>query len=199
MITSSGEDKSSESREYLIPRSRTLLVKHGQLIASGASLCEGYLDVRHILAVKGLTEAQLYLINEIQGVYESQGIGIHDKHFEVIVRKMCDRILIEQEGDTEFVVGDIVSRYKFEKMNRASIALGGKPAIGIVTILGITQAAMNSDSWLSSASFQGTTSLLTQASIKGQIDPLYGLKENVIIGRLIPTSEELLKKYYANN
>lgn len=199
VVSVKSTDQNGETREYQIPTSKTLLVKNGQLVSAGTPLCEGHHDINELLRVKGLVSAQQYLIDEVQKVYESQGIGIHDRHFEVIVRKMSDRYLIEQEGDTEFVVGDIVSKYKFDKVNRTVIAQGGRPAIGEVKIYGVTSAAMNSDSWLSSASFQGTTKLLTEASIRGQIDPLYGLKENVIIGRLIPTSEELLNKYYANN
>ena len=138
----------------------------------------------------------MYLLNEIQKVYESQGINIHDKHFEVIIRKMSDKIIIENEGDTKFIVGEVVSSYMFEKENKKILAQGGHPAVGRVSILGITRAAMYSDSWLSSASFQGTTGILTYASIKGQVDYLLGLKENVIIGRLIPVNKELLDKYY---
>ena len=185
-----------QEREFIIPMSRKLLVKNSQLVAAGQSLNEGYLDIRDILAIRGLREAQMYLLNEIQKVYESQGINIHDKHFEVIIRKMSDKIIIENEGDTKFIVGEVVSSYMFEKENKKILAQGGHPAVGRVSILGITRAAMYSDSWLSSASFQGTTGILTYASIKGQVDYLLGLKENVIIGRLIPVNKELLDKYY---
>ncbi|MBP9815784.1 DNA-directed RNA polymerase subunit beta' [Candidatus Woesebacteria bacterium] len=192
-------DKTKEVREFLLPTNRKLKVKDGQLIASGHSLCEGYLNIKDVLSIKGLDEAQIYLLNEIQKVYESQGIAIHDKHFEVIIRKMSDKVIIDSEGDTKFIVGEVVSRYQFDRENRKILVQGGRPAIGRISILGITQAATYSDSWLSAASFQGTTSVLTQASLKGQIDHLVGLKENVIIGRLIPVTKDLLDKYYGEN
>jgi DNA-directed RNA polymerase subunit beta' len=191
-------DKSKEVREFLLPTSRKLIVEDGQLIATGQKLCEGYLDIKEVLSIQGLREAQLYLMHEIQKVYESQGIGIHDKHFEVIIRKMSDKIAIDSEGDTKFIVGEVVSKYQFDRENKKVLAQGGQPAIGRVSILGVTRAAMYSDSWLSAASFQGTTTILTQASLKGQVDGLVGLKENVIIGRLIPVSEELLTQYYGD-
>jgi len=193
------EDKENpEEREFIIPSNKKLKVSDGQLIGSGQSLSEGYLDIKDILAIRGLREAQIYLVNEIQRVYESQGIPIHDKHFEIIVRKMSDKVVIEQEGDTAFIVGEIVSTFRFEEENREVLAQGGRPAIGRVSILGVTRSAMYADSWLSAASFQGTTTALTSASIKGQVDRLLGLKENVIIGRLIPVTQQLLDKYYGN-
>ncbi|HLC94649.1 MAG TPA: DNA-directed RNA polymerase subunit beta' [Patescibacteria group bacterium] len=185
-----------EEREFIIPTVKKLKVKDGQLIATGQSLCEGYLDIKDILAIKGLKEAQIYLTNEIQKVYESQGIMIHDKHFETIIRKMSDKVIIDNEGDTSFIVGEVVSRFRFQEENKKVLSQGGRPAIGNVSILGVTRAAVHSDSWLSSASFQGTTNALMQASLKGQVDELIGLKENVIIGRLIPVTEELLHAYY---
>jgi len=168
-------------------------VKDGQLIPVGYSLCEGYLDIREILSIKGLREAQMYLLNEIQKVYESQGIAIHDKHFEVIIRKMSDKVGVDSEGDTKFIIGEVTSKYQYDRENKKVLAQGGRPAIGRVSILGVTRAATYSDSWLSAASFQGTTTVLTQASLKGQIDNLVGLKENVIIGKLIPVTQKLLE------
>ncbi|MFQ5452159.1 MAG: DNA-directed RNA polymerase subunit beta', partial [Candidatus Paceibacterota bacterium] len=195
-IKITSQDKEHEIREFVIPTNRQLKIKDGQLIASGTSLCEGYLDVKEILSIKGLEAAQLYLLHQIQQVYESQGIAIHDKHFETIIRKMSDKVLIDSEGDTKFIVGEVVSKYQFERENKKVLSQGGMPAVGQISLLGITRAAMYSDSWLSAASFQGTTNVLTQASIKGQVDLLMGLKENVIIGRLIPVTPELLEKYY---
>jgi DNA-directed RNA polymerase subunit beta' len=188
--------KTQEEREFIVPATKKLKVKDGQLISTGESLCEGYLDIKGILIIKGLKEAQIYLLNEIQKVYESQDITIDDKHFETIIRKMTDKLIIEDEGDTEFIIGEIVSKFRFEEENKRVLSQGGRPAVGRVTLLGITKAATYSDSWLSSASFQGTTTALTQAAIKGKIDYLYGLKENVIIGRLIPVTKELLDKYH---
>ncbi len=194
-ITSTKKDNPRE-QEFIIPTSQKLKVKDGQLVAVGTALSEGYLDINDILIVKGLRDAQLYLLNEIQKVYESQGIIIHDKHFEAIIRKMSDKVIIEDEGDTAFIKGEVVSKIRFEEENRKILAQGAKPAVGKVSILGITRAAIYTESWLSAASFEQTTNVLTSAAIKGQIDYLLGLKENVIIGRLIPVTKELIEKYY---
>ena len=138
-----------------------------------------------------LLETQYYLLSEVQKVYESQGIPIHDKHFEVIIRKMSDKVIVENEGDTSFIVGEVVSKFRFQEENKKALSQGGRPASGTVSILGVTRAAIHSDSWLSSASFQGTTTALMQASLKGQVDEMYGLKENVIIGRTVPLGKEV--------
>ncbi|HLD27046.1 MAG TPA: DNA-directed RNA polymerase subunit beta' [Patescibacteria group bacterium] len=188
--------KNDEERNFVVPSNRKLKLTDGQLIHAGQSLSEGYLDIKEILAIKGLREGQIYLLNEIQQVYESQGIMIHDKHFEVIIRKMSDKVIVENEGDTSFIVGEVVSKFRFQEENKKALSQGGRPASGTVSILGVTRAAIHSDSWLSSASFQGTTTALMQASLKGQVDEMYGLKENVIIGRLIPVTDTLLRKYY---
>lgn len=189
--------KPSQEQEFIIPLSQRLKIKDGELVATGTPLSEGYLNVSDILAIKGLQAAQLYLVDEIQKVYESQGIAIHDKHFEVIVRKMSDKVVIDDEGDTLFVKDEIVSKIRFEEENKKVLAQGGKPAVGKVSILGITRAAIYTDSWLSAASFEQTTSVLSASAIKGQIDYLLGLKENVIIGRLIPVTKDLIEKYYS--
>jgi len=186
----------NQEQEFVIPLTQKLKVKDGELVAKGVPLSEGYLDIDDILAIKGLHAAQMYLLNEIQKVYESQGITIHDKHFEVIVRKMSDKVIIEDEGDTSFIKDEVVSRIRFEEENKKILAQGGKPAFGKISILGITRAAIYTDSWLSSASFEQTTNVLSNAAIKGQTDYLLGLKENVIIGRLIPVTSELIDKYY---
>jgi len=193
----STDKKNPQEQEIAIPLSQKLKVTDGQLVGMGIPLSEGYLNINDVLAIKGLNEAQLYLLNEIQGVYESQGIHIHDKHFEVIIKKMSDKIIIEDEGNSSFIRDEIVSRSVFEEENKKIIAQGGKPATGKISILGITQAAIHTESWLSAASFQQTTSVLSQSAIKGKVDYLLGLKENVIIGRLIPVTEELIKKYYS--
>jgi DNA-directed RNA polymerase subunit beta' len=194
VISSSKENP--REQEFIIPMSQKLKVKDGQLVTTGTALSEGYHDVNDILIIKGLRDAQLYLLNEVQKVYESQGIIIHDKHFETIIRKMSDKVIVEDEGDTSFIKGEIISKIRFEEENKKILAQGGKPAVGKVSILGITRAAIYTESWLSSASFEQTTNVLTNAAIKGQVDYLLGLKENVIIGRLIPVTEELIKKYY---
>jgi len=192
--TEGGEEK---EQEFMVPMSQTLKVKDGDLVTKGTTLSEGYLDVHDILAIKGLRAAQLYLLNEVQQVYESQGIPIHDKHFEVIIRKMSDKVTIEDEGDTSFIKDEVVSKIRFEEENKKIITQGGKPSTGKISILGITKAAIYTDSWLSSASFEQTTSVLSAAAIKNQVDHLLGLKENVIIGRLIPVTKDLIDKYYS--
>ncbi len=194
-ITSTNKTPVKE-QEFIIPMSQKLKIKDGELIILGTPLCEGYLNINDILSIRGLKSAQLYLVDEIQKVYESQGIAIHDKHFEVIIRKMSDKVILEDEGDTSFIKDEVVSKIRFEEENKKVLAQGGKPAVGKISILGITRAAIYTESWLSAASFEQTTSVLTNAAIKGQVDYLLGLKENVIIGRLIPVNKELIDKYY---
>ncbi len=190
-------DESQQEQDFVIPVSQKLKVADGDLVGRGSILSEGYLDIYDVLSIRGLHSAQIYLLNEIQKVYESQGIAIHDKHFEVIIRKMSEKIIIEDEGDTSFIKDEVVSRIRFEEENKKILAQGGKPSVGKVSILGITKAAIYTDSWLSSASFEQTTAVLSSAAIKGQVDYLLGLKENVIIGRLIPVTAELIEKYYS--
>ena len=182
--------KPVEEREYVIPLTSELKVADGDLIEIGAQLASGSLDIKEVLEIKGLRGAQEYLVEEIQLVYESQGISIHDKHFEAIVRKMSDRVRVLASGDTTLLPGDIIDRATFEGENSQVIAAGGEPATAQVVVLGITRAALKTASWLSAASFIETTSQLADAASEGKIDPLLGLKENVIIGRLIPTSED---------
>ncbi len=184
------EVKPIEEREYMIPLTSELRVADGDLVAAGAQLSGGSLDVKEVLEVRGLRGAQEYLIEEIQAVYESQGVPIHDKHFEVIVRKMSDRVRIVSSGDTTLLPGDILDRAGFESENARVLAAGGEPATAQVVVLGITRAALKTPSWLSAASFIQTTSELADAAVEGRIDNLRGLKENVIISRLIPTSPE---------
>jgi len=182
--------KPVEEREYLIPLTAELKVEDGDLISAGTQLATGSLDIKEVLEVRGQHGAQEYLIEEIQLVYESQGVPIHDKHFEVIVRRMSDRVRILSQGDTTLLPGDIIDRAAFEAENTKTLAAGGEPASAQVVVLGITRAALKTGSWLSAASFIETTSQLAEAAIEGRIDPLLGLKENVIIGRLIPTSPD---------
>jgi len=197
IVKISSTNKTPEKeQEFVIPMSQKLKIKDGELIVLGTPLCEGYLNVHDVLSIKGLRSAQIYLLDEVQKVYESQGIAIHDKHFEVIVRKMSDKVIIEDEGDTSFIKDEVVSKIRFEEENRRVLAQGGKPSLGKVSILGITRAAIYTESWLSAASFEQTTGVLTNAAIKGQIDYLLGIKENVIIGRLIPVTSDLIGKYY---
>jgi len=182
--------KPVEEREYTIPITSELKVKTGDLIGAGDQLSSGYLDVKEVLEIRGLRGAQKYLITEVQRVYESQGIGIHDKHFEVIVRKMSDKVRIDSAGDTTMLPGELVDRASFTSENARVLAAGGEPATANIVLLGITRASLYTESWLSAASFQETTNVLTDAALAGKEDNLLGLKENVIIGRLIPVDAE---------
>jgi len=188
-VTPTGKAGKEDRKEYLIPLAMPLKVEDGGLVSVGTQLATGGVDIKSLLRIKGLRASQIYLIHEIQGIYESQGIGIHDKHFEVIVRKMCDYVRIDNVGDTSLVAGDVISRGSYEMANEAAIAQGGEPATATSLILGTIRAALHTDSWLSAASFQDTTSVLTDSAVQGRIDHLIGMKENVIIGRLVPTSK----------
>ncbi len=185
--------KPVEEVEHQIPATSELLVKNGDLVTVGQQLASGFLDIKDVLNTCGLIGSQKYLIDEIQKVYESQGIPINDKHIEVIVRKMSDKVRIETSGDTTFLPGELVDKLTFEEENSRVLAEGGEPSTAQVIILGITRAALYTESWLSAASFQETTNVLTDAAISGKEDKLIGLKENVIIGRLIPVNEERAK------
>jgi DNA-directed RNA polymerase subunit beta' len=179
-----------EEREYVIPLTSELKVKDGDLVGAGDQLASGYLDIKEVLQVRGLRGAQKYLITEVQRVYESQGIGIHDKHFEVIVRKMSDKVRIESSGDTGMLPGELADRARFTAENERVLAQGGEPATAQIVLLGITRASLYTESWLSAASFQETTNVLTDACLSGKEDRLLGLQENVIIGRLIPVDAQ---------
>lgn len=185
--------KPHEEREYIIPATATLLVEEGQLIDAGTTLASGHVDVKETLRIQGLRAAQRYIVDAVRSVYESQGVPINEKHFEVIVRKMSDKVRIESQGDTNLLPGEIIDKLRFEEENERVLAGGGEPATAEVVILGITRASLQTESFLSAASFQETTSILSDAAISGKTDKLIGLKENVIIGRLIPTSIERAK------
>ena len=178
--------KDKQEKEYIIPLTSTLWVQDGQLVTAGTQLAAGALDVREILQVRGLKAAQEYLIAEVQKVYESQGIPIHDKHFEVMVRKMSDKVRVVTSGDTTLLPGDLIDKVKLDKENALLKKKGAKAATAQLIILGHIRTAINTESWLSAASFQETTSVLSDAAVTGKEDNLVGLKENVIIGRLIP-------------
>ncbi len=182
--------KPIEEREYFVPLASTLSVSDGDEIGVGTQLAEGYLDPKEIIKIKDLLSAQRYIINEAQKVYESQGIRINDKHFETILRKMSDKVIIETVGDTALIPGDFITKTRFEEMNADVLSQGGEPATARRIILGITKSSLFSDSWLSASSFQETTKVLTEAALHGSEDRLVGLKENVIIGRLIPVDSD---------
>lgn len=178
------------TREYLVPKTAELKVENGQEVKAGTPLSSGHLDIREILTVRGLKLAQKYIIDGCQEVYEGQGVPINDKHFEAIVRKMSDKVRVESPGDTNLLPGELVDKIRLEDEQAKMVAAGGEPATAQRVILGITKAALYTESFLSAASFQETTNVLTDAAVEGKVDKLAGLKENVIIGRLIPTSAE---------
>jgi len=175
-----------EERIYAIPYGSRIVVKDGAPIHPGDKLTEGSVNPHDILRVCGLRETQRYLVYEVQKVYKSQGVEINDKHIEVMVRQMLHKVKIEASGDTEFLPGEFVDMNTFEAANTKAIENGGEPSVARPILLGITKASLATDSFLSAASFQETTRVLTDAAIKGKVDPLIGLKENVIIGKLIP-------------
>ena len=179
-------NETGESKAYLIPYGSRIKIQDGQELGAGDELTEGSVNPHDILKIKGLRAVQDYMIQEVQRVYRLQGVDINDKHIEVIVRQMLKKIRIEENGDSEFLPGTMVDILDFEDANEKLIAEGKEPAVGEVVMLGITKASLATNSFLSAASFQETTKVLTEAAIKGKVDPLIGLKENVIIGKLIP-------------
>jgi DNA-directed RNA polymerase subunit beta' len=180
------DEASSESREYLVPRSVHINVQEGERVAAGDPLIDGPINPHDILQVLGEKELQRYLVDKIQEVYRSQSVAINDKHIEVIVRQMMRSVKIDEVGDTEFLVDEQVDKWRFGEENERVVAAGGQAAVGRPLLLGITKASLSTDSFISAASFQETTRVLTEASINGAVDYLRGLKENVIVGRLIP-------------
>ena len=178
--------RTGERREYGIPKGIHVSVLEGEWVHAGDPLCEGSVDPHDIVKVLGIKELQRYMVNEIQEVYRLQGVGINDKHIETIVRQMIRWMRVEELGDTRFLVGQQVDRFEFQQENQRVMEEGGQPAVGRPQLLGITKAALATDSWISAASFQETTRVLTEACINGATDYLRGLKENVILGRLIP-------------
>ena len=183
-----------ESEIYLIPFGSKLKVQEGQTIEAGDELTEGSVNPHDILKIKGVKGVEAYLLREVQSVYRLQGVEISDKHIEIIIRQMLRKVQIEDAGDTTMLPGELVDIFRFEEENEKVVENDGQPAIAKRKLLGITKAALATDSFLSAASFQETTRVLTEAAIKGKVDPLLGLKENVIIGKLIPAGIGL-KRY----
>ena len=175
-----------DSKTYTIPFGSKLRVKEGDVIEAGAPITEGSINPNEILEIKGPEGVYNYLIQEVQKVYRNQGVDINDKHIEVIGRQMLKKVRVDDNGDTDLFTGSLVDMYEFEEKNNQMIEEGKRPAVGKRVLLGITKASLATDSFLSAASFQETTRVLTEAAIKGKVDPLIGLKENVIIGKLIP-------------
>jgi DNA-directed RNA polymerase subunit beta' len=180
-----------DKKEYLIPRGKHINVYEGDYIRAGEPLIGGSAVPQDILRIKGEIDLARYLVDEVQEVYRLQGVRINDKHIEVIVRQMMRRVKVLTVGDTEFITEEQVDRIKFEEANKGVIEKGGKPATAEPLILGITKASLSTDSFISAASFQETTKVLTDASVSGKVDSLRGLKENVIMGRLIPAGTGL--------
>jgi DNA-directed RNA polymerase subunit beta' len=184
-------NESGDKRSYLVPQGKHLSVYEGDRIEAGDNLTEGPVNPFDILSIKGVNAAQNYLVNEIQEVYRLQGVAINDKHIEVIVRQMLQKVVVEDSGDTKFLEGDIVSKGEFREENEAAMADGGAPATFKPLLLGITKASLNTESFISAASFQETTRVLTAAAVQGKTDFLRGLKENVVMGHLIPAGTGL--------
>src|SRR5262249_25498212 len=187
-----GDD--GEQREYSLPRGVHINVQEGERVKAGEPLMDGPRDPHDILAVLGEKELQKYLVNEIQEVYRLQGVNINDKHLETISRQMMRWVEVEDIGDTEFLPQEIVDKFKFRAENARVMEAGGRPAQGKAKLMGITKASLSTDSFISAASFQETTRVLTEAAINGKVDYLRGLKENVIMGRLVPAGTGM--EYY---
>jgi DNA-directed RNA polymerase subunit beta' len=175
-----------EDVEHEIPSTSRLLVREGDHVEAGQALTEGSLNPHRILRIQGREACMMYLLTEIQKVYRSQGQNIHDKHFEVIIRKMLSKVQVTRPGDTPYLPGDVIDRLEIQARNEALLEAGRQPARYVETLLGVTKASLSTDSFLSASSFQHTIKVLAGAAISATTDPLYGLKENVIIGKLIP-------------
>jgi len=182
-----------EPKDYLIPKGKHISVHSGDWVQAGEALMEGSTNPHDLLGIKGEKDLAKYLVDEVQEVYRLQGVKINDKHIEVIVRQMLRRVRVKEVGDTDFLVGEQIERSVFERENNRAMEAGGQPAVGEPLLLGITKASLSTDSFISAASFQETTKVLTEASISGKIDYLRGLKENVIMGRLIPAGTGLTR------
>lgn len=183
----------SEAVAYPITRRQKLLVEEGTRVSVGQQLVVGAIDPKQVLRILGPRQTQIHLVSEIQEVYRMQGVSIHDKHIEIIVRQMLKRITVLEPGDTDLLPGELVERGRFEEENRRVVSTGGKAASGRPELMGITKASLATESWLSAASFQETTRVLTDAALSEKSDPLLGLKENVIIGKLIPAGTGLAR------
>jgi DNA-directed RNA polymerase subunit beta' len=184
----------TEDSEYVIPASARVRVATGQMVKAGDALTDGPKNPQDILAVLGREAVQQYLVDEVQKVYRSQGVSINDKHIELITRQMLRKVRIETPGDTELLPGEIHDRFHYEEVNQRVLAEGGEPATAVTVLLGVTKASLSTESFLAAASFQETTRVLTEAAVTGQKDRLLGLKENVIIGKLIPAGTGYLKR-----
>ncbi len=195
-ITTDGKAKDQEVRKYVVLNTVKVLVKEGDKVKLGDQITEGMLNLSEILELRGVVPLQTYLLQEIQGVYKSQGVNVNDKHIEIIIRKMTEKVTIKEPGDSGLLPGDYIDLNELNELNEKLVAEGKEPARGSRALLGISKAALHTDSWLSAASFEETTNVLASASVneRPNIDRLLGLKENVIIGRLIPTNIKSLQE-----
>jgi len=175
-----------EERQYSVPAAARIRVQTGNEVKAGQQLTDGSVNPQEMLNILGRDAVQQYLVDEVQRVYRSQGVNINDKHIEIIIHQMLAKVRIDSSGDTELVPGELIDRFQYEDINAEILAEGGEPATAHTVLLGVTRASLSTDSWLAAASFQETTKVLTEAAVKGAVDRLVGLKENVIIGRLIP-------------
>ncbi|MDZ4278582.1 MAG: DNA-directed RNA polymerase subunit beta', partial [Dehalococcoidia bacterium] len=178
--------EATEEREYVVPGNARIRVQDGNHVQAGQQLTDGQLNPQDILRIMGPEAVQLYLVEEVQKVYHTQGVTINDKHIEIIVRQMLRKVQVDMPGDTDMLPGELVDRFDYEEENSRVLAEGGEPATAVPVLLGVTKASLSTKSFLAAASFQETTRVLTEAAISGQVDRLMGLKENVIIGKLIP-------------
>jgi len=183
--------EATEEREYTVPANARIRVQDGAQVTAGQQLTEGQLNPQDILRILGPEAVQMYLVEEVQKVYHSQGVTINDKHIEVVVRQMLRKVQVDSPGDTDMLPGELVDRYTYEEENSRILAEGGEPATAVPVLLGVTKASLSTASFLAAASFQETTRVLTEAAISGAVDHLLGLKENVIIGKLIPARAEI--------
>ena len=191
VVTVVGDDGTED--DYTIPLAARLEVVEGQEITAGDAIVDGPRDPKELLEIRGIRETQQYLVEEVQKVYRDQGVSIHDKHIELIVRQMTRRVAIQEPGDSEFLPGERCDQWQFADVNKRLVTEGQRPAEGRPEIMGITKASLATDSWLSAASFQETTRVLTEAAIEGKSDGMIGLKENIIIGKLIPAGTGLMR------
>ncbi|MGZ3646268.1 MAG: DNA-directed RNA polymerase subunit beta', partial [Ktedonobacteraceae bacterium] len=183
-----------EERSYPIPAARNIVVSQGQKIQAGTPITAGQRDPQDVLRIQGREAVQMYVVKEVQRVYRNTGVYINDKHIEVIIRQMLRRVKVDEPGDTEMLPNDLVDRFVYADVNARVLAEGGEPATAQTVLLGVTKASLNTDSFLAAASFQETTRVLTEAAIEAQTDHLVGLKENVIIGKLIPAGSGIAQR-----
>ncbi|MCL4167354.1 UNVERIFIED_CONTAM: hypothetical protein GTU68_053874 [Idotea baltica] len=188
VVTDDGEEDS-----YTVPGAARLEVVEGQEIDAGDPIVDGPRDPKELMEIRGIRETQQYLVEEVQKVYRDQGVSIHDKHIELIVRQMTRRVGVQEPGESDFLPGERVDQWQFADVNRRLVTEGLRPAEGRPEIMGITKSSLSTDSWLSAASFQETTRVLTEAAIEGKSDSMIGLKENIIIGKLIPAGTGLVR------